>query len=131
MTPSIPGAEQLVAWFGSWPSFHDAEIVELSLRREDKSWLRLDASRMTNQVDSAGSFVTDRRALISFWFEGVTDLELADFSAQNVIAALTCEENGNGFRVTIAPCFGIAGYIQAKQVSVSFEPSKPREAQRT
>jgi hypothetical protein len=31
--PSIAGAEQLVAVFGYWPSFHDADVVELRLYR--------------------------------------------------------------------------------------------------
>jgi len=112
ITSTIPGAEELIASFGEWPKFHDAEVVELSLKREGRSWLRVHAWRTTTEFD-----------VVSFWFDGVLDLELAGFSGQNVIFGLTCEKSENGFRVTMFPCFGIAGYIEAKRVSVSFEPS--------
>jgi hypothetical protein len=56
-------------------------------------------------------------------------LELADFSRQNVIFGLGCEAKDKGVRVTLSPCFGVTGYIEAEQVSVSFEPGKPPKAQ--
>ena len=124
---TIPGAEQLITWFGCWPTFHDAEILELSLKREGKSCLRVHAWRATSELDSAGYFATDHHAVISFWFEGVCDLGLEDFSVQNVISGLACGKNENGFRVTMSPCFGIAGYIEAERLSISFEPGSPRD----
>jgi hypothetical protein len=125
--PSIPGAEQLVEWFGGWPSFHDAEVLEICLHREGKSWLRIHAWRTTREVDSPRPFVFDRHAVVSFWFEGVLDLELADFSIQNVISWLGCETKEKSVRVTMYPCYGIAGYVEAERVSVSLEPGNPRE----
>ena len=129
VAPSIPGADSVTEWFGRWPTFHDAEVLELTLRRKGRSWLRLRSFRMTQEVDAAGYFVLDRHAAITFWFDNVLDVELADFSAQNVIFGLTCEPKEKGFRVTMAPCFGIAGYIEAEHVSVSLEPGDPREKQ--
>ena len=120
--PPIEGAEQLVEWFGRWPSFHDAEVLELSLHRQGKSWLRVHTWRMTREVDPTGHFVLDRHAVVTFWFEDVLDLELADFSVQNVIFGLTCEPLEKGFRVSLSPCFGIAGHIDAEHLAVSLEP---------
>lgn len=123
---SIPGAEQLIEWFGGWPTFHDAEVLELSLRRDGKSCLRIHAWRISEELDTAGYFVTDHHAVISFWFEGVLDLDLADFSVQNVISGLVCYKNENGFRVTMSPCYGISGFIEAERLSISFEAGNPR-----
>jgi hypothetical protein len=60
-------------------------------------------------------------AVITFWFEHVLDVELADFSVQNVISDLRLDETENGCRLTMSPCFGIAGYVEADHVTVSVE----------
>ena len=31
--PDIPGAQDVIAWFGAWPTFHDAEVLSISLDR--------------------------------------------------------------------------------------------------
>ncbi len=122
-TPNIAGAKELVAWFGSWPSFHDAEVLELLLRREDTSSLRVHVWRTTNEIDSRGFLKTDHHAVVTFTFEHVEDLEFTDFSSQNVIASLTCEATQNGIRVRLLPSYGIGGYIEAQRVTVSFQPT--------
>ena len=124
---TIPGAENLITWFGDWPSFHDAEVLELSLLREGKSRVRIHTWRTTNEIDSTGHFVNDRHVIVSFWFEEVVDLELTDFSGQNVISGLACEKSENGFKVRMFPCFGVAGYIEAERISIAFEPGKPKQ----
>ena len=109
----IPGAESLVAELGSWPDFHDAEVLELVLRREGVSCLVVQPAK-------AGGIPPEKAAApIRFSFEGIVDLELADFSSQNVIASLVCLVTANGWRVTLSPCFGLAGYIEARSVAVS------------
>ena len=30
----LVGSEEVIAWFGGWPSFHDSEVVSLELHRE-------------------------------------------------------------------------------------------------
>src|SRR5215208_4877235 len=51
--PPISGAEAVVAWFGLWPSFHDAEILSLETNRRATSLSRLHA--------------WTRRAILSFF----------------------------------------------------------------
>ena len=63
---SIPGGLDLVAWFGRVPSFHDAEIVSLSLHRRAPSMLSIHAWNMTKEVDDRGYFVLDRHAVVTF-----------------------------------------------------------------
>jgi hypothetical protein len=54
----------------------------------------------------------------------VTDLELADFSSQNVIGDLELTKTAAGFRLTLTPCYGLAGYIEAKRMSVELSTGK-------
>ena len=61
--PEIPGADEVVAWFGGWPSFHDAEVLEFLFVRKGTSYLRLHAWVMTDQLDARGYYVLDKHAV--------------------------------------------------------------------
>jgi hypothetical protein len=39
--PDIIGADRVLATFGRWPSFHDAEIVRLHLERDGLSTISI------------------------------------------------------------------------------------------
>lgn len=115
--PSLPGADAVVEWFGKWPSFHDGEVISLNLARKGESVLRLYPC------------YPNKPATVDFIFEEITDLELDDFSQQNVIMALYIEEvvdqtNKKAFRFTLVPCYGLAGYIDARRVRVQLVPGK-------
>ena len=122
---SVEGAQAVADWFGEWPSFHDAEVLELHLARRGVSWLKLHAWRRTDEVEADGTFVLDRHAVVSFQLQDVLDLELADFSGQNVIAGLSIEPGERGLRLVLQPCFGLAGYIEASAISVHLAPGRP------
>src|SRR3954447_23278405 len=85
---AVPGGADLVRWFGQVPSFHDAEILGLDLRREGQSFLRLHGWINTGEVNKGGYFVLDRHAIVTFAMSGIMDLQLAGFSIQNVIGRL-------------------------------------------
>jgi Immunity protein 50 len=76
-TPEITGAQELVSRLGRWPSFHDAEIIQVQLVRDAPSTLTV---RLMGP-DDAG-------ALVTFIFENILDLTLTgeDVNGQNVIA---------------------------------------------
>jgi hypothetical protein len=130
-TPNISGAAEVVAWFGRWPSFHDAEIISLQLHCSDPSALVVYAWNMTNKVDATRHYVLEKHALVTFTLRGVSDLDLADFSDQNVISSLDVEKRENGFRITLHPCYGLCGTVDAETVSVSVKPWKPNPANNT
>lgn len=123
--PTVPGAAELAQWFGRWPSFHDAEVLEVTLRRSGESYIRVSMLNVRVEVGADGQHYTsyDHHAVVTFLLEEVSDLELADFSAQNVIFGLDLLTVSGGYRIALQPCYGLAGYIEAAQVSVSFEPS--------
>ena len=119
-------------WFGQVPSFHDAEILDLHLKREGASTLKVHAWNMTSKVRN-GYFVLGKHAVVEFTFEGITDLELEEFNHQNAIDGLTLsrswfDENLEVFEVLLKPAYGLAGFIRAIELSVSHSPGKPEQA---
>jgi len=125
---TVQGGPALIAWFdGSMPSFHDAEILELALER-DKSRCRLKvhAFRMTPDANEKGFYITVRHVVITFQFENVVELELTDFNHQNAVDGLTLARQPNGnFLLTMDPCYGLFGKIEAGNLEISFEPGIP------
>ncbi len=77
-----------------------------------------------------GHFRTDNHAVVTFETRGITDLELADFSDQNVLFGLDVSRDEGLVRITLSPSFGLGGRIVAREVKVSFSPGKPRREDR-
>lgn len=113
----LTGADAVRQWFGNWPSFHDAEVISLSLARKGQSVLRVYP------------YYPHKPAVVDFIFENVTDIELQDFSGQNVIMSFGIETatdlNGDKvYRLVLGPCYGLAGRIDAKSLRVELSPGK-------
>jgi len=115
---TLSGKDAVVQWFGGCPDFHDAEVVSLTLARSGESLLRVYP------------YHPAKPAMVDFVLEQVTDLELADFSVQNVISSLSVEartdQTGEGVtRINMGPCFGLNGWIDAKRVRLQVIPGEP------
>jgi Immunity protein 50 len=113
----LAGADAVTQWFGDWPSFHDAEVISIFLARKGQSVLRVYP------------YHPSKPATVDFILEDVTDVELDDFSSQNVIDSLEVEistdQNGDGvYRILLAPCYGVTGRIDAKSLRVKLSPGK-------
>jgi hypothetical protein len=113
----LTGVDAVTQWFGSWPSFHDAEVISILLARKGESVLRVYP------------YHPQKPATADFILEDVTDVELDDFSCQNVINSLgverATEQNGDRvYRVILAPCYGVAGRIDARSLRVELSPGK-------
>ena len=136
----VPGGPDLVRWFGEVPSFHDAEILSLHLRRNGQSVLRLHGWIITGEVGHDGYLVLDNNAVVTFTLEGILDLQLEGFSAQNVIGDLVLRRaldrpdrrgylSGNplpeDIEIELEHCYGLGGLIRARSVVVTFEPAEP------
>jgi hypothetical protein len=121
----VPGAVELHDWFGYWPDFHDAEITSLHLNREGSSSMRVHTWEMTKQVDEKGYYVLAKHIVVEFIFEGISELSLNGFSKQNVIFGLCFEKTDSGFRLTLDPCYGLAGSIEAEKMSLRIRPGRP------
>src|SRR5262249_38275731 len=103
----IGNSEKLTEMFGYWPSFHDAEVIDLSLSRGD---VRPDEGiyifpllettihlwEMTNKVNEKGFYILHKHTLAVLQFHDVHELELSGFNHQNAIFGLSfgMEERG-------------------------------------
>ncbi len=115
--PQIPGSDKVREWFGYWPDFHDAEIVSLHLCRSGDSVLRVYP------------YAPEKPATVEFFLSEMVGLELWDFSSQNVIGSLDIEwakreDSDTVVRLRMHPCYGLAGYLEAKEIRVSVMPGK-------
>ena len=122
---ALDGAQELHDWFGYWPGFHDAEIVSLHLNRRGPSSLLIHTWEMTSKVDDHGSYVLEKHIVVEFILEDISELDLSGFSHQNVIFGLGLEKKGEGFSLILDPCYGLAGTINAKNVSIRLKPGEP------
>lgn len=134
----IAGGAELVRWFGQEPTFHDAEILSLHLRRKGQSSLCLHGWINTGEVGQDGYYVLDRHAIVTFTLTEVVDLKLDGFSRQNVIGGLVLRRAPDradrygyfsplpqDIEVELEPCYGLDGFIRARSVSIEFKPGKP------
>jgi hypothetical protein len=115
----IAGADEVVQQLGCWPCFHDAEVVELTLRRDAESTLTIDCP----DPRASGSWVC-----VVFSLREVAELELADFNCQNVIGQLDVEPVDGQLRLSMRPCFGLSGWIQAHEIRVRVDDDRAQDS---
>jgi hypothetical protein len=89
---SIPGGKELLNWIGEVPSFHDGEIISLSLQRRASSFLRV---KLYHCVEYSSDMSTKvfKKAVVTFELKGICYLELNGFSHQNVVDSLDITRN--------------------------------------
>jgi Immunity protein 50 len=113
---NLPGASDVIAAFGEWPSFHDAEILRILINRGGRS-----------EVTIRLMIPAYQQKCVTFTFERIADMRLEgeDADVQNVIACVTIETADRFTTVHFSPCYGLAGYIKAEVVTVRMreEPS--------
>jgi len=109
---NLSGAADVIAAFGEWPSFHDAEILRVLINRGGRSEATIRLMIPAYQQKS-----------VTFTFERIADMRLEgeDADVQNVIGALFIEADDRFTTVHFSPCYGLAGYIKAEAVSVSVD----------
>jgi hypothetical protein len=135
----VPGGLELLRWFGEVPSFHDAEIVSLDLRRWGRSTLCVHGFVGNYQLNPGNALLFDKHAIVTFTMEDIMDLQLDGFSHQNVIGGLILQratdrgranyyslpQSPEDIEIELEPCYGLDGIIRTKRVSISFEPGIP------
>ena len=124
--PNIVDAQALVDWFGYWPDFHDAEILELVLRTGKPSILKLHTWEMLNEITEEGFYAQAKNCIVTFSLIDVIETSLKDFySHQNVLLELSVEPSTYGWTIAIIPSNGLGGRLVAQEVWVEFEPGQP------
>ena len=131
----IKGSEKLLAVFGRWPSFHDAEVIEIQLSRvragsrsnryEGPLLLaRVHTWDITNDVDSTGHYVLKNHTLVTLRFSDVRELKLEGFNHQNAIFGLTIQPKettnptDSKFHIEVDPSFGVDATFDCASVEI-------------
>ncbi len=131
--PDIPGAQDVIAWFGYWPTFHDAEVLSISLDRLNGCRVSVHAFEMTAEVDSSGHYVLAKHAVLTFRMEGfprdesgISNTRIEFFNSQNVLSSANVTRRPEGYELVLEGCYGVDGSIVCERISVSLEPGIPQ-----
>jgi hypothetical protein len=130
--PDIPGAVDVAAWFGYWPSFHDAEVLSITLDRLNASRVVIHTFEMTREVDARGYYVLDKNAIVTFFLEGflrdqygIANTRLEFFNHQNVLSRAIVNKTAGGYELVLEGCYGVDGVISAEHIRVEIAPAMP------
>jgi hypothetical protein len=129
VTDEVPGSSELIRWFGYWPSFHDAEVLELQLHRTGHSTIRIHTFEATSNVNGQGFFICTKHVIVDFLLEGLKNLHLDYFNGQNVISGLDLKQTTDGYELTLEGCHGVEGTLTADRIRVEIEPGLPTDSQ--
>jgi len=131
----IVGSEKLTTIFGYWPSFHDAEVLELHFWRGDIQTdkgiydfpvltFKIHVWELTNKVDPQGYLVLQHHMLTTLKFYDVDDFQMQGFNHQNAMMglAISSEQRSDGpspyFAVEVAPAFGMGASFKCLRMEV-------------
>ncbi len=134
----VEKAETLRAFYGAWPSFHDAEVVELHLWRgyvypggwDDRNVFPiLTAKILVLEATQPGATGAERNVLVTLRFHDVDALRLEDFNHNNSIVGLSVSKRARGhfasgeslppaLLVTVERGFGLAASFHCSRAEV-------------
>lgn len=131
----ILGSEKVTTIFGYWPSFHDAEVIELHFWRGNVQpekgpynfpvlTLTIHVWELTKEVDPQGYLVLRHHTLTSLRFCDVFDFQMEGFNHQNAMMGLAIrhEERTEGaspyLAVEVDPAFGMGASFKCLRVEV-------------
>jgi hypothetical protein len=123
----IEGHQLVTETFGSWPSFHDAEVHRVVLHRHYQGpgasvELVIHGWVMTSEVTPAGHYKLEHESLIHFLFEQVSDFQLDGLNHQNVLFGLEFnllgEQKPPLLMVELCHCYGLSGSFKASNAKV-------------
>ena len=127
MTPElarrIPGAPELIAWFGNFPSFHDGTVLEFALDLSRSGRLAIKAHRMNREVDDKGFFVLDKHCVVTFLLEDISRAEMEfDDAGIDIVFRFKIAEQGEGFAIDLETVNGCNAKLVLNTLSLGFEP---------
>jgi Immunity protein 50 len=131
----IEGSKKLIDIFGYWPSFHDAEVIELHFWRGDVDpdadryifpllRVNLHVWEMKNDLNSQGFLGRRHHTLATLRFHDVNEFRMEGFNHQNAILGLSIirEERDQGpspiFAVHFDPAHGMGASFICTLVEV-------------
>ena len=125
----IENSHLLERVFGGWPSFHDAEILRISMNREGPTMdVEIHHWTTTQEVDAKGFFVLKNHTLTVFRFFEFSELDLKWFAPQNALLELEVVESPASppFTVHMPSSVGCEASFKCERIAVlSSAPHAP------
>lgn len=114
-TPSIENVEAVVAIYGSWPAFHDAEVLSVELHRGGAG----NAPTLELVLADVDGPTRDSWR-VALRFTGIRALALDDFNEQNVLFDLQLSplSDGSGWETVLASSYGLSGVWESSGIRV-------------
>lgn len=93
MKDFIQNADLLIDAFGKFPTFHDAEVIEMNLKRRTKDEL----FPILSSLIYIKNYKTGEKFVINLVFKSIFGLKLENFGHQNVLGNLFISEFSDEF----------------------------------
>jgi hypothetical protein len=131
----IDGGRKLTDIFGYWPSFHDAEVIEVGLWRGDVEpeagryvfpilKVQLHVWELTEDTNSKGFLISRYHTLTTLRFHDINEFQMEGFNHQNAILGLSIarQDRSEGptpvFAVHFNPAHGMGASFICSRVDV-------------
>ena len=129
----IEASEKVVEYLGSWPSFHDFEVISVFLNRgevingEDPF---CEIEFFGFRLDVAPDAPNRKPCNLKMRFDGIGEISFSGFNHQNAILGFELsspKSDRHSFRVTITEAFGVGCEFECERIRVvSIVPCKSR-----
>jgi hypothetical protein len=119
----IVGAEKLTAIYGSWPTFHDAEVLQIALSRDEDLHLERadwEGPSITAKFRLFIEAPTSLETIATIRFGEIDSLKLEGFNHQNALLSLKIEEDLARDRSSPEHLFFRVEIEEASGISASF-----------
>lgn len=128
----IKGHEKLISRFGSWPTFHDAEVISFSIVRQEESKFDgpnayveihiFDIKPQQTDKDELSKF--HNHCIVTFHFVNIDTIKFEGFNQQNAILDLNFREEYSDrlkrtlYEVEFEPAFGISCILKCCDIRI-------------
>jgi hypothetical protein len=113
----VSGSSQLTGAMGYWPSFHDANVVNVS-RARGSITVAVHVFAMTDQVDAAGYYILEKHHLVTLALEGVQSSSLPPDYSSDCLSQLSFHRAGASICVAFESHMDSGGEVTCKSVAV-------------
>lgn len=123
---NLVGAQKLVDWFGRFPSFHDAAIIDMKFEVGKAGSMSIHAWNLIDETDETGQFLTDKHAVVHVKIDRVHALELNDFELDAIIFELSFVGTEEQTEIVWSSSYGVDGRVVGTGVELSLQVGKPK-----
>jgi hypothetical protein len=114
----VENGERLVQAMGYWPSFHDANVVDV-IRGGDFFSVKIHVFAMTDKVDADGYYVLDKHHLVTFEFRKVQTNSLPSDYTSDCLDRLVFDRSGEMVQAIFESHMGQDGTVVCAEAVIT------------